>query len=369
MTGKPGAIARSRARAATPRLAGIGAALRLLFRSRNFQEVPRLLREGSAPVVRLLIQMHNTSEIMRLLQKGRQVIFVSSFPRSGNTWVRYLLADVFLQSQGVETTTELPVHPDKIVPDFYCHWIARRDLNVPVPGVFVKIHDAFDRLEERFGGATPSSGAGGAAGVSPFRNCKHLYLYRSPEDTLVSFYHYHAERKHLKSKAGGGIDAFCLAHLPAWEENMASYLRAADEGIPVLFVPYELLLQYPGEILSNLLRWLGARHDGATVERAISNMQFNKLQAIEAREAFHEEALSFRRGRRGSGQTELQAATLAEIQNRTAHLLEQAHSRAMMQQALERNPASSKTGRIRMAAALQNKQFKPLHPLPKLQRM
>ena len=52
----------------------------------------------------------------------------------------------------------------------------------------------------------------------------------------------------------------------------------------MLFIPYELLLQYPTEILSNLLRWLGARHDATTVERAVSNMQFSKLQALEARQ-------------------------------------------------------------------------------------
>ena len=180
----------------------------------------------------------------------------------------------------------------------------------------------------------PGPGAGAAA--APFRACKHVYLYRSPEDALVSLFHYHDRQKHLKSKAAAGIDAFCLAFLPSWEDNLAGYLRAADEGFPVLFVPYELLLQYPAEILSSLLRWLGARHDGATVERAVSNMQFSKLQAVEARGLFNDEAFFFRQGCKGSGRAELQPSTLDIIQERTAHLMERANARVLIQQSAPR---------------------------------
>ena len=97
---------------------GLGSAFRLIFKADNVRHLPRLLREGPAPLFRLAIQAHNSAEIIRLLQGGWRLNFVSSFPRSGNTWIRYLLADVFLQRHGVATATELPVHPDRIVPDF-----------------------------------------------------------------------------------------------------------------------------------------------------------------------------------------------------------------------------------------------------------
>jgi hypothetical protein len=348
---------------------GFGAALGLLLKPRNLRHIPRLLREGPSPLYRLAIQAHNTSEITRLLREGWQLSFVTSFPRSGNTWVRYLLADVFLQIHGLETATELPVHPDKIVPDFYCHWIARRDVTIPTPAVFVKTHDTFQQLQGRFGGARLRKRAGASAAVPPFRGCKHIYLYRSPEDALVSLFHYHDCQKHLKDKAAAGIDAFCQAWLPLWEENLAGYLRAANEGFPVLFVPYELLLQYPAEILSNLLRWVGVRHDGTTVERAVTHMQFSKLQAMETRNVFKEEAFFFRRGCKGSGRTELQPATMDLIQQRTAHLLEQANIRVLMQQSPQNAPASSKTAQIRRDAAFQNRQSRHLPPVVKLQKV
>jgi len=338
----------------------------MLFKTDNFRHLPRLLREGAGPLVRLAIQMHNTAQIMRLLRDGRPLVFVSSFPRSGNTWIRFLLADVFLQIRGVKTATELPVHPDKIVPDFYCNWIARRDARIAFPAVLVKTHETFVQMQERFGGALPRPGAAGNAAVPPFHGCKHIYLYRSPEDALVSLYDHYNHDKHSKRKTAAGIDAFCRTSLPLWEENLASYLRAAEEGFPVLFVPYELVLQYPAEILGNILRWLGARHDGATVERAVSNMQFSKMQEVEVRSLSNEEAFFFRRGCKGSGRAELQPSTMDLIEERTARMMEQANTRVLLQQSLQRNAASPKTTQIRRDAAFQNRQSRRLPPVAKL---
>ena len=336
---------------------GYGPALRLLFQARNLLQLPRLLREGPKPIINLFVQAHNTVAINQLLRENWHVNFVSSFPRSGNTWMRHLMADVFEQCHGMETATELPVHPDKIIPDFYCHWIARRDVTIPTPGVFVKSHESFRQLQTRFG-AMPH-----------FRACKHIYLYRSPEDALVSLFHYHDRQKHLKSKAAGGIDLFCRTWLPLWEENLGTYLAAAEEGYPVLFVPYELLLQYPVEMLNNLLRWLGARHDGAIIERAISNMQFSKLQAAETRNSLTEEAFFFRKGCKGAGRVELQDATMTLIQDRTSKLMEQANARVMIQQSLQGSPAASrKTVQIRRDAALQSRRTGTLPAVAKMQK-
>lgn len=367
MTGQQVSAAKSSPEASLPGAfyRGIGPALRLLLQGRNFSQLPRLLREGPDPVYRLFIQAHNAMVITRLLRQGWQVNFVSSFPRSGNTWVRHLLADIFLQNNGIETSTELPIHPDKIIPDFYCHWIARRDVTIPTPGVFIKTHENFNQMQQRYGDVVPA--VSDPARVPPFRGCKQIYLYRSPEDALVSLFHFHQRSKHLRHKTTAGIDAFCRAFLPKWEENLAGYLRAADEGFPVLFVPYELLLQYPAEILSNLLRRLGSRHDGAIVERAVCNMQFSKLQAVE-RNLFNEDAFFFRKGCKGAGRAELQNDTMDIIQERTSALMEQANARVLIQQSLQGSPASSKTTQIRRDAAFQNRQSKRLQPLAKFQK-
>src|SRR5665213_939432 len=65
-----------------------------LLRPRTLAWVPRLLKEGLAPlrqVVSLkLIEAHNMREIKNLLADEVPITFVTSYPRSGNTWMRYL---------------------------------------------------------------------------------------------------------------------------------------------------------------------------------------------------------------------------------------------------------------------------------------
>jgi hypothetical protein len=305
---------------------GLGPALRGLAQPRVITEIPRLLREGAGPPIRLFIQARNTGEIAQRLREGSRLNFISSFPRSGNTWMRYLLTDILLQNSGVQTTTQLPVHPDKVVPDFYCHSITRRDRSVQTPGLFVKTHDLFDQLERRFcGKALPDGGAGPLS-----QNCKHLYLYRAAEDVLVSLFHYYDRHRYFKSQSARGADAFCQARLAAWQDNLASYLQASEKGVPILFVKYELLLKEPSAALAEILRWLDIPHEGDMVGRAVRNMRFSELRALEIRERPSEEGLtSFRRGASGGGKAELQPATVEAIHRSTSDLIQRADSRAL----------------------------------------
>ncbi len=307
--------------------AGIGAALRELAQPRVVAEIPRLLREGVGPAIRLFIQAGNVAQIAARLQEGSRLYFISSFPRSGNTWMRYLLTDILLQKNGVPTTTDLPTHPDKVVPDFYCHSIARRDRGVQGPGIFVKTHDVFEQLEGRFSGKGLAPGDAGPLS----RNCKHLYLYRAPEDSLISLFHYYDRHRYFKSQSAGGADAFCQARLGAWENNLASYLRAAEKGVPIFFVKYETLLAEPVAALGEILRWLDIEHDHSMVLRAVLNMHFSKLRALEIREQSSEERLSFRRGTSGGGHAELQPATVQVIHKKTSALLARASSHVLKQ--------------------------------------
>ena len=43
-------------------------------------------------------------------------IILLSYPRSGNTWVRFILSDVICQHSGFETSTKLPINMGSIIP-------------------------------------------------------------------------------------------------------------------------------------------------------------------------------------------------------------------------------------------------------------
>jgi hypothetical protein len=306
---------------------GVFPALRLLTRPSTLVQIPRLLGEGLAPVERLFVQAHNNKEMARQIRAGEPVTFVASFGRSGNTWMRYLVCDVLLQNKGFQTTTELPIDPGKIIPDYHAQLIARRDMTVQPPSCMIKIHDSIPMLQQRLGG-DPA-----------VRKCKYLYLYRAPEDALVSTFHLYLREKYIPSKSGRDIDLFCLEYLPVWLNNVTSYLDDLDDGVDVHLVSYGQLLQEPTAVLDEALNWLGIAHTGATVTHAVSNMQFKNLQKMEAK-TLNGRIPFFRRGCNDTGRLELKIETYSKIRDATQHLMARAN------ESLARQASRNRAGRV-----------------------
>jgi hypothetical protein len=337
-----------------------GPAVRTLSQPETLAQLPRLFQEGFGPVRRLFVQAHNMREILRRLRDGEQITFVTSFPRSGNTWMRFLLSDVFQQNHGVETATDLKVQPDGIVADFYCDWIARHNQEVSTPGTLVKTHDVYDVLRRRFVGGGLKETKGPFNPAAAFQTCRHLYLFRPPEDSLVSLFHLTSDpwRLYLRRKCvnhdgtGMGIDAFCLETLQGWISHASGYLAAAEEGIPLWFISYDQLREDTPAILGEILHWLGVPHTSATVNRAAANMAFNNLQAFEAKTLGGRTPL-FRRGRDGSGRMDLKPETLQQIRERTGDLLDRLRERVERQrgrnQGLPQKASGVKAGKSQPA--------------------
>jgi hypothetical protein len=313
-------------------------ALRLLARPSTLAQLPRLVGEGLAPARRMFVQAHNNREMARMLREKAPITFVCSFARSGNTWMRYLMCDVLLQNQGFQTTTELAVDPGRIIPDYYAQMIARRDTSVKTPGHMIKTHDLIPMLQAHIGG-DPA-----------VRKCRYLYLYRTPEDALVSLFHLYLREKYIRSKSGRDIDLFCLEALPSWIEHLKSYLDALDEGVDIHLVFYDQLLRQTTAVLRDALTWLGVPHTDAILNHADANMQFGKLKAMEAK-TLDGRIPFFRRGSDGSGSLELKPETLSKIREATKHQFSRANEslarQSLRNQAVRDVPPFSAEGQPR----------------------
>jgi len=268
----------------------------------------------------------NYSDIIQSLAGGSRVIFINSFPRSGNTWVRYLLSDIFQQRAGMATYTALPVSPERLIPDVYINPVATCEREL-TPGLFVKTHETFDRLKRRIP-------------AGELRRCRHIYIIRSPEDSLVSFYYYHMRNENLRDKVRRGKDAFCLDRARDWISNAQSYLQAAEEGADVHFVSYENLLDNTAPVLGRMLDWLEVDYRDSMVRRAVANMQFDNMRMEEERG--RPKAGEFGgRGGPGAGAAELQAETLARIRQTSASVMSEVKRHLSRQEeALGRRPAA-----------------------------
>jgi hypothetical protein len=299
-------------------LQGAIPAMRLLFKPDTVAQLPRLFGEGFAPVRRMFVQAHNNYYLARMLDQPETITFVTSANRSGNTWMRYLICDVLLQNTGVQTTTELPVDHLDIIPSYYEKLLARTKTSVPAPGRLIMTHFTIPLVQQLVGGD------------ARVRKWRYLYLYRTPEDTLVSYFYLHLREKYIRSKCGGNIDFFCLEMLPGWVEHVTSFLDALDGGVDIHLACYGEMLRDPNGVLRETLRWLGIPFTDGMVARANANMQFSNLKAMEARNkgrnetdrshhssprAGAEKVPFFRQGREGGGAAELKPETLSKIRS------------------------------------------------------
>jgi hypothetical protein len=221
--------------------------------------------------------------------------FIASYPRSGNTWVRLLVADAVLQLNGRVTGTELPVDVNTIIPDMHQHSDKWQELKMP-PGIespftLLKTHWQWDLFKAR-----------------------SVFVFRNPEDSLCSYFHYHRRYDHLRGKTTQGLDAFCREFVDEWCHTQSYINGKRINSNEIHFTSYESLHSNPIESLGRILRFLHMEPARFQVELAIENHQFEKQQKTE--KAVPNNEPFYRKGKVDSAREELSQDTLAFIKNK-----------------------------------------------------
>lgn len=268
------------------------------------------------------------------------IVWLASYPKSGNTWLRFWLANyldpceggipvdqlffgqvaslrrLLDEWSGLESSDLIGDEVDAIRADAYralaAH--ARRD-------VFLKIHDAW------------RTDAAGQAVFPPDATRLVLYVARHPFDVAVSLAH------HLGVSPATAVDFMCddnfeLAagstaglQLPqrvmSWSSHVRSWL---ESGLRLVTIRYEDMRSRPAEELSRVLRALGECVDEHRVAAAITHSSFHRLQQQERERGFPGRGAGgapfFRHGREGAGLATLTAAELARLAGRHHEVME-----------------------------------------------
>jgi hypothetical protein len=235
-------------------------------------------------------------------------VMIASFPRSGNTWLRFLLSDLLLQTEGRASATRLHVHPDRLVPDF-----DRGDDLLDV---------AFDAMATRCIKTH-------LKWCEAFRRA--IVIVRRPADCLVSYYHFQRRYTETRSQVEAiGIDRFCMQQLDSCLEHLESYLAAFQRDRSSFhFMTYEQLHAQPIDTILRACRFLGLVVDARMAERAVENHRFHlHAQAEEEAGVVPAGERFFRSGQVGSSLTELLPQTIRQIQDRSGILYDQAVAHA-----------------------------------------
>ena len=182
--------------------------------------------------------------------------FLVSYPKSGNTWARFLVGN--LMRPDLDVTFR---NIEQIIPDIYLNGPAalRR---VPRPRV-LKSHERFDP-----------------------RYRKVVYLVRDPRDVAVSYWHHHVKFRMVREDemTGAFIDRFLGGQLDdygSWATNVGSWVGGREADPDFLLVRYEDLLDRPETGLRRIAGHLLIEASSEELKIAIDRSSIRRMRRME----------------------------------------------------------------------------------------
>ncbi|MGA1794830.1 MAG: sulfotransferase domain-containing protein [bacterium] len=181
-------------------------------------------------------------------------VFVVCYPRSGNTWIRFLLGTIIF---GVDITFDTM---ESYVPDIYVNTHAQLE-RLARPR-YLKSHEPYDR-----------------------RYPKAIYLVRDPRDVAISYYYWMLKFNRISGTLQEFLDIFFdRSRLPygRWDDHVRGWERAATNAKDrVLFMRYEDLLANTPIMVHTITAFLGLPADSKRINDAIRENDFTSMKQKE----------------------------------------------------------------------------------------
>lgn len=261
-----------------------------------------------------------------------QLVWIASYPKSGNTWVRAFLHNYIRQPEApydINRLTDLaaadvnaeryrrydprPASQYTVAEVQRMRRLVHRDLTaLDQTLVFVKTHNALLTVA-------------GAPLITPEVTAGAIYIVRDPRDVAVSYSHHRGRSiddtiacMADPEAATGGTDSRVYERHASWSLHVHSWTCRPNPRVQV--VRYEAMVADPAATFGRLIRWLGQEPPPTRLNRAIQFSAFEALRAQEQARGFAERAPEatapfFAAGRPGRWHAVLSAAQQARIEH------------------------------------------------------
>jgi hypothetical protein len=187
--------------------------------------------------------------------------FLVSYPKSGNTWTRFLIANLVYPDR----------HPDfsninELIPDPEA--LSKKSLtSLPRPRI-LKSHQYFDPRYE-----------------------KVIYIVRDPRDVALSEYHFKIKRRVIPENFP--VEEFVFRFLRnqlghpygSWFENVGSWFFTRLNHPGFLLVRYESLQTQPLIEMARIANFFGVSQDSRTLSHAIEQSSADRMRELEKKQA------------------------------------------------------------------------------------
>lgn len=270
------------------------------------------------------------------------IIWLASYPKSGNTWARIFLNNYMLDGSapadinnleegmhastrelfdrltGLESSDLTAVEINRVRPAMYRQWA----LEATEP-LFVKVHDAWhcsDIGEPIFPEAATKTA---------------VYIIRNPLDIVASLANHYsmsldeaiatlANARYMLANATNKLSRQLPQFVGSWHRHVQSW--TAEAALPVHIMRYEDMCQTPTETFGKLVQAVGLPLQPERLAKAIQFSSFEQVKQQETAVGFRERLPGvpsfFRQGTSGGWQHELSAAQIATVCDNHREMME-----------------------------------------------
>jgi hypothetical protein len=259
--------------------------------------VIRLLVTG----VKHLFGLHHPGRNLRVYPDD---VFIVSYPKSGNTWTRFLIANLLYP----ETPADFS-NINRLTPDPEAS--AKRELErMPRPRI-IKSHQYFDPRYPRV-----------------------ICIVRDPRDVVLSSYHFQRKRGIIDDQYP--LERFAARFIAgdtgpygSWGDNVASWLVTRQNRPGFLLLRYEDMLEDTARELNRAASFLELPPDAERIANAVRRSAADEMRKLEKTQAHlwsstksTRKDVPFVRNAKGGGwRTGLPEAAVAEVEAAWGHLM------------------------------------------------
>jgi hypothetical protein len=182
--------------------------------------------------------------------------FVISYPKSGNTWMRFLLANVLSNEEIDFVNIE-----DKVI-DIYQRNNKEIEENDEHLNIF-KSHSYFR---------------------PKFSNNKVVYIVRDVRDVFISYYNHYQKMKNETIELDVFLELFVnnkIDKFGTWGDNVGSWIGAKYNTSNFLLIKYEDMKENTFRELKNVCDFFEIKVSDSQVKKAVKKSEFNNLRKME----------------------------------------------------------------------------------------
>ncbi|HXO92953.1 MAG TPA: sulfotransferase domain-containing protein [Candidatus Acidoferrum sp.] len=232
--------------------------------------------------------------------------FVVSYPRSGNTWTRFLIANLVYPEKNVGFT-----NIEKLIPDTSSQ--SNRALkSTPRPRI-IKSHEYFDH-----------------------RYRKVIYIVRDPRDVALSYYDF--QRKYMQIDDAYPLEQYVEDFVQGrlisidwgtWAENVSSWIYTRGKSTNFLLLRYEDMMKDTTRELTRMAQFFGIEMAPTRLQEVINRSSADRMRELEKLEADRWIATKNRRkdipfvrvAKAGGWRTSLPVKSVEQIENAWGDLM------------------------------------------------